>query len=332
MPAIEAQCYEKLPDNKVRCYLCPHQCLINEGRRGVCRVRVNEGGALFTQNYGEVTSLALDPIEKKPLYHFYPGSLILSAGTFGCNLACSFCQNYSIAHGQPETTRISPEDLVKLAVQTRTEGSLGVAFTYNEPSIWYEYVYPTARQLREQGLKTVLVTNGFISLQPFKKLIPFVDAMNIDVKAFNNQFYQGYCRGSLDKVQATVEEAAGQVHVEVTNLVIPGVNDDPAEIRSLARWLAALDKTIPLHLSRYYPAYKMQLPSTPVETLYKVHDIAREYLDFVYMGNIPGESNNTLCQQCGNILVKRQGYQIDTSGIKNKRCADCRGEIDYIIM
>jgi pyruvate formate lyase activating enzyme len=287
---------------------------------------------LFTVNYGEISSLALDPIEKKPLYHFYPGSMILSAGTFGCNLACSFCQNYSIAHGKPQTTYMNPGQLVKLAVETREEGSVGVAFTYNEPSIWYEYIYPTAEQLKDNGLKTVLVTNGFISSAPLKKLIPLIDAMNIDVKAFNNDFYHRHCKATLNEVKATVEEARSQVHVEITNLVIPEENDNISEIKALAEWLASLDNTIPLHLSRYYPAYKMHRPPTPIETMQQAYNTAREHLKFVYMGNLPGEENDTVCQQCGQVLIRRQGYKIDIGGIQSHQCAGCGADISYIKM
>jgi pyruvate formate lyase activating enzyme len=177
--------------------------------------------------------------------------------------------------------------LVKIAVETKEEGSIGVAFTYNEPSIWYEYVYPTAQELKDNGLKTVLVTNGFISLDPLKKIMPFVDAMNIDVKAFNNEFYHRHCKAGIDHVKAAVEEAFSQVHVEITNLVIPGENDNLSEIKALAEWLAALDDTIPLHLLRYYPAYKMHKPPTPAETMYQAYDTARQYLKFVYTGNMP---------------------------------------------
>lgn len=332
MSQAEAMYYKKLHDNKLQCCLCPHQCLINEGQKGICRVRLNQEGRLFTVNYGEISALALDPIEKKPLYHFYPGSMILSAGTFGCNLACSFCQNYSIAHEAPQTTYMSPEQMVKIAVETRDEGSVGTAFTYNEPSIWYEYIYQTAEKLKEKGLQTVLVTNGFISPEPLKKIIPLIDAMNIDVKAFNNDFYRRNCKASLDHVKAAVEEAVNMAHVEITNLVIPGENDDMAEIKSLAEWLAALDNTIPLHLSRYYPAYKMHKPPTPVETMHQAYNQAREYLEFVYMGNLPGEENDTECLQCGQPLIKRQGYEIDTSGIENHRCASCGAEVSYIKM
>lgn len=326
---VEAMYYEKLDNEKVRCHLCPHRCLIKEGNNGICRVRVNRGGVLYTLNYGEISSLALDPIEKKPLYHYCPGSLILSAGTFGCNLSCSFCQNYSIAHGQPPTSQAGPEQLVDIAVEARDEGSIGMAFTYNEPSIWYEYVYRCSIKLKEQGLKSILVTNGYIEQQPLKDLMPFIDAMNIDVKAFTNEFYRRNCKAELDKVKTTVEAVVGQVHVEITNLVIPGENDDLQEIKALARWLASLDALIPLHLSRYHPAYKMSLPSTPEQTIYQAHDVAREYLDFVYTGNMSGE-NNTVCRCCGNTIVKRSGYTVNTGGIENGRCGHCGAEITYI--
>ena len=276
MPAKEAMFYEQSAREKLKCLLCPHHCRLREGQEGLCRVRVNREGRLLTLNYAEVASLALDPIEKKPLYHFYPGSLIFSAGTFGCNLACAFCQNYSLAHDKPETRVIETSILVEIARQVETEGSVGVAFTYNEPSIWYEYVREAAEKLKEHGLLVVLVTNGYIEAKPLQEMLPLVDAMNIDVKAFNNDFYRQHCRGTLQPVLDTVERAAAETHVEVTTLLIPGENDAPEEISSLARWLASLNKSIPLHLSRYHPAYKFNRVATPAESLKVARELDRE--------------------------------------------------------
>lgn len=283
----QAMYYEKCEDEKVHCYLCPHNCIIKPDNLGVCKARKNIKGELFSLNYGKIASWSMDSIEKKPLYRFHPGSYILSAGTFGCNLKCSFCQNWSIAHEKPDTIDVSPEALVKKAKEMKIENNIGIAFTYNEPSIWYEFVYETARLAKEEGLKNVLVTNGFISEEPLKALLPYIDAMNIDVKAFTADFYNKICKGSLENVKKTVEIAAEYCHVEVTTLVIPGLNDDIIEIEEMCQWLASISPEIPLHLSRFFPNYEMQdrLP-TPKETLIKAGKKARECLKYVYLGNI----------------------------------------------
>lgn len=330
MPEVEALYYEKSADGVMRCMLCPHHCRLKEGQTGLCRVRTNHSDCLWTCNYGEISSLALDPIEKKPLFHFYPGSYILSAGSFGCNLSCSFCQNYAIAHGLPPTHFIDPESLVALTLQSRTEGSIGIAFTYNEPSIWYEYIMAVIPVLKERGLKTVMVTNGYIEKEPLERLLPYVDAFNIDVKAFNQRFYTELCKGKLQAVKDTVERVIGKSHVEITTLLIPGQNDGEQEIREMSRWLASLDRDIVLHLSRYHPAYKLQIPSTPEATVRQSREIAREYLDFVYTGNLPGEINDTYCRNCGQLLIRRNAYNIQMSGIKNGRCVSCNVQPAYI--
>lgn len=272
---------------QLQCQLCPHHCRLKEGQTGLCRVRVQQEGKLLALNYGEVSSLALDPIEKKPLYHFYPGSMILSAGTWGCNFACPFCQNYSIAQQKPSTRYFAPEELLKICVAYREKRSIGLAFTYNEPVMWHEYIMDLAPLLQAEGLKVVLVSNGYIESQPLKDLLPFVDAMNIDVKAFNDRFYQRFCHARLDKVKETVEAAIAQAHIEITTLLIPGENDVEEEISALAKWLAGLNPDTVLHLSRYFPAYQMNLPPTPVNTLKRAREIAREHLNHVYLGNVP---------------------------------------------
>ncbi len=238
-------------------------------------------------NYGKVSSAALDPIEKKPLYRFHPGSMILSAGTFGCNLKCSFCQNWSIAHTDPGTTDITPEELAGKAYSLTRKGNIGIAYTYNEPSIWYEFVYETSMLVKKMGMVNVLVTNGFISREPLENLLPFIDAMNIDLKAFTAKFYKDICSASIDNVKETVKTAAGKCHVEVTTLVIPGLNDSPDEIEELSCWLASISPEIPLHLSRFFPNYNMQdRPPTPVEALMKARERALGHLKYVFLGNV----------------------------------------------
>lgn len=331
MPSVEAQYYEKLSDGRVKCRLCPQKCFIKPGKEGICRVRFNDRGTLYTLNYAEVASLALDPVEKKPLYHFYPGRQILSAGTWGCNLSCGFCQNYSLAHQKVPTREIMPETLAQIAQQAREDGSIGVAFTYNEPSIWFEYILKTASALKDQGQKTVLVTNGYIEKEPLAQLLPFIDAANIDVKAFTESFYRRNCRGRLKEVRENVEYMAGKIHLEITNLIIPGENDQEEETQALALWLAALDPDIPLHLSRYHPAYKMVQPATEASTMLRAGEICKKHLHFVYLGNLPGVNNDTHCHNCGQVLVARKAYAVKTEGIIKGKCVYCGAATDYII-
>lgn len=328
----EALYYQAEDDQKVRCRLCPHQCLLKPEQKGICRVRVNEQGSLYSLNYGQVSSLALDPIEKKPLYHFYPGSLILSVGTFGCNLACPFCQNYAIAHQDPATQYVPPEELLLLAQRCQQQGSIGVAFTYNEPTIWFEYVRDCARLLQEHGQQVVLVTNGHIEEKPLEELLPYVGAMNIDVKAFKDDFYRRLCKASLAAVKERVEQAASRTHVEVTTLIIPGENDSWEEIDSLAAWLASINPMIPLHLSRYHPAYQFKKPPTPEQTMRAAQRQAQKHLKFVYLGNISPESNPTYCPVCGQLLVERHFYQTTIIGLDNGVCRQCGSTIPGLVM
>lgn len=279
--------YEKIENDKVHCYLCPHNCVIGPENKGACRARKNVGGDLYSMNYARIASLSLDHIEKKPLARFHPGSMILSAGTFGCNLKCSFCQNWSIAHVDADTVEMPPEQLVDRAIEAKKSGNIGIAYTYNEPSIWYEYVYDCAVLASQRGLLNVLVTNGFISEEPLVKLLPFVDAMNIDVKAYTSVFYKEICKAALQNVKKTVELAVPKCHVEVTTLVIPGLNDSVEEISELSAWLASISTDITLHLTRFFPNYRMtDRPSTPLNILERARKKASEYLEHVYIGNV----------------------------------------------
>lgn len=303
----------------IRCGLCPHGCLMGNGQVGICRQRANRGGNLSLEGYGKVSAMALDPIEKKPLYHFYPGRDILSIGGIGCNFKCEFCQNWGIAHDVRATENMTPEDIVDRALEL---GSVGIAYTYNEPLINYEYVYDTAKLGRRNGLKNVLVTNGYINRDPLENLLPYIDAMNIDVKAFNHVFYRDICAGSLEPVMRSVEIGASHCHIEVTTLIIDGLNDSPKEMEELAGWLSRIDGGIPLHISRYFPNYKMDRPATKEDTIIGLAKIARTYLDFVYIGNMPRVDNNTYCPDCKNLLVKRS-YRVNTRGIEDNRCKNC---------
>ena len=272
------------------CGLCPHHCKLADGQTGLCAARTNVGGTIVCTNGGKLVSIALDPIEKKPLYHFHPGSVILSVGSYGCNLTCPFCQNYEISRAQAGELRaedVPPARLAALATDARQRyGSIGVAFTYNEPLVSYEYVIDCARLLHEKNFAVVLVTNGQICDAPLQNLLPHVDAMNIDLKGFTQTFYD-WIGGNLETTKNTIAHAVrAGVHVEVTTLVIPGRNDDEKEMDVEARWLASISSEIPLHLSRYFPRYRCDIPMTPMETLRQLERIAKTYLEHVHLGNV----------------------------------------------
>ena len=273
---------------KALCELCFHHCALDEGQTGLCRARAYQDGKIVSLNYGKLTSLALDPIEKKPLRRFHPGSLILSVGSFGCNMRCPFCQNHEISmagdSGIP-TVEVSPEQLAAQAAELVPHGNIGVAYTYNEPLIGYEYVQDCASLVHEQGMVNVLVTNGTVEEEPWRALLPLIDAANIDLKGFTPAWYRRL-GGDLETVKRSIALAAERCHVEVTTLLIPGENDSEEEIRELARWLASISPEIPLHLSRFFPQYQLvdRLP-TPVEQVYRLAEAVRGYLSYVYTGN-----------------------------------------------
>lgn len=273
---------------EIVCEICPRRCRIKEGSTGFCGARMNRDGRIVAANYGKITSIALDPIEKKPLKRFFPGSKILSVGSYGCNFRCPFCQNYRISMERTpinclETT---PPQLVEKALELVPQGNIGLAYTYNEPLIGYEFVMDCARLASEKGLKNVVVTNGFINEKPLEALLPYIHAFNIDLKSFSAEFYKKI-GGEPEVVKRTIALAAKKSHVEVTTLVIAGENDGEEEMRQLAQWLASVDASIPLHISRFFPAYQMtDRMSTPVNTVLHLADIARESLLYVYEGNL----------------------------------------------
>lgn len=269
------------------CTLCFHHCQLDEGQTGFCRARAGRGDKIVPLNYGRLTSLALDPIEKKPLRRFHPGSQILSVGSFGCNLRCPFCQNASIAQvgSEAPTRNVTPEELTNLARELVPHGNIGVAYTYNEPLVGYEYVRDCAEHIHQAGLLNVLVSNGTIEEKPWRELLPLIDAANIDLKGFNDSWYRSLS-GDLATVKRNIAIAAEHCHVEVTTLIIPDSNDSPAEMQAEAKWLAAINPDIPLHISRFFPRHHMtNRPPTPVDTIYHLADIAREHLQYVYTGN-----------------------------------------------
>ena len=274
---------------KAVCDLCPRRCSLQEDQLGFCRARINRAGKIECENYGRVTSLALDPIEKKPLRRFYPETKILSVGSYGCNMDCGYCQNSAIARADRtsiEHEAISPDALVTLAEAYRPQGNIGLAFTYNEPLVGYEYVLDCAKRAKQQGFKTVLVTNGMITRKYWEKLLPYLDAANIDIKAFTREGYLAL-GGDFDTVKSTVELAVGKIHIELTTLIVPSFNDDAMRIQQEAAWIASLSPDIALHISRFFPRHRMRsIPATHPETIYRLAQIARERLNYVYTGNI----------------------------------------------
>lgn len=274
--------------SKLICEVCPHHCALDSGQTGICRARSNVGDRIIPINYGQITALALDPIEKKPLNNFFPGSNILSVGSFGCNFRCLFCQNHRISMAdvkKAQTQKITVDELAELALSCRPKGNIGIAYTYNEPLVGYEFVRDCAKEVKAKGLKNVVVTNGYICETPLLEILPLIDAFNIDLKTFQEDLYRRF-GGELEIVKRSIELASAACHVEVTTLIIPGENDSEEEMTSLAKWLASVRSDIPLHISRFFPNYKMQDKApTPVKQIYRLADIAREYLQYVYEGN-----------------------------------------------
>lgn len=314
-------------DGRVECLLCPHFCKIAEGRSGICGVRRNKDGSIELMTHGVISGYALDPVEKKPLYHFFPGTSILSIGSYGCNMRCDFCQNYNISQRTSVnfTDKISSDRIISDALSALN--NIGIAFTYNEPVIWFEFISEVAIKAREKGLHTVMVTNGYVNSEPLAAIIDFTDAFNIDLKAFNDEFYRKLTGASLEPVKKAIKQVSDSgKHLELTTLVIPGKNDDPAEMENEARWIAnELGKQTPLHLSRYFPMYMREDPPTPPDTMKKLTEIASKHLDYVYAGNISQDSGqNTKCPQCGTIVTKRTGYNVKHRNLDNKgNCKAC---------
>jgi pyruvate formate lyase activating enzyme len=333
----EAQFYTTKEENTVQCHLCPHECMIKNGKRGICGVRKNVDGTLFSENYGKLCSFSVDPIEKKPLYHFYPGKNIVSIGTVGCNLKCLFCQNCEISQttvdDHPMLHESSSEEIVKLA--SDKPHNIGIAYTYNEPSIWYEYVKDTAQIAEKEGLKNVMVTNGYINDKPLRELLPYIHAFNIDLKAWNNDFYKKYTSSKLEPVKSSLKIIGdSSAHLEITNLIIPGLNDDEKEFDDMIHWIAReLGEHVPLHLSRYFPTYKMHISATPPQTLLNLAARAKKVLSYVFVGNMStnGESH-TYCPECRQPLILRHRYNTELKNISpDGACNNCGKKITVVI-
>lgn len=333
----EAMLYDKLPNSRVRCYVCQWRCTINPDKFGLCRVRQNKEGTLYVLNYSLVSSAAVDPIEKKPLFHFFPGSLAFSLGTFGCNFHCQHCQNWEISCTEvPPASQskqiISPQESIRL---TKHYDCQGIAWTYNEPTIWFEYTLEGARLAKEQNLYTVYVTNGYITPEALDTIGPYLDAFRVDVKGFSDAFYLRLAkvsrwRGILEVSQRAKEK--WNMHLEVVTNIIPTMNDDDAQLQGIAHWIgSSLGELTPWHVTRFYPHHNLlHLPPTPVKTLERAYEIGRkEGLRFVYAGNVPGHSSeSTFCYSCGKKVVHRFGYHTQVVGVEGSKCRFCSAELN----
>ncbi|MBN2061724.1 MAG: AmmeMemoRadiSam system radical SAM enzyme [Deltaproteobacteria bacterium] len=325
----EAYLYEKLKDNMVRCYLCNHRCLIKEGERGLCGVRENTGGILSSLVYGRVIARNVDPIEKKPLFHFLPGSRSYSIATVGCNFKCVFCQNSEISQMPTERReilgeRMNPEEIVNDALKTH---SSTISYTYTEPTIFYELAFDTARTAVSEGLRNIFVTNGYMTEECLKDIFPNLHGANIDLKSFDDGFYKKQCSARLKPVLKSIETMKKMdIWVEVTTLLIPGLNDSEEELKSIARFLVDLDPYIPWHISRFHPTYHLlDSDPTPVASIHKAKEIGTGLgLKYVYTGNIPGdEGEKTLCHNCGTLLIDRYGFSVRINRVMDNKCPDC---------
>ncbi|HAX92696.1 MAG TPA: AmmeMemoRadiSam system radical SAM enzyme [Bacteroidales bacterium] len=311
----------------MECRLCPHLCKIAPGKRGICGVRQNTGDSIQLLTYGVISGCSPDPVEKKPLYHFFPGYNILSVGSYGCNMRCDFCQNWNISQKSAGSLKPDTDPGLLADEAASAQNNIGIAFTYNEPVIWFEFVRDTALRVKEKGLFTVMVSNGYVNRDPLNEMLKFIDAFNIDLKAFNEAFYSRLTGAGLEPVKESLKaiSKAGR-HLEITTLVIPGKNDSVDEMESQAEWIAGeLGDETPLHLSRYFPMFKRDDPSTPQETLTRLYEAASKRLKYVYLGNTRGESGQyTLCSKCGTIVTKRSGYSIMLTNLSETgSCKKC---------
>ncbi len=330
--ARKALHYLRLPNNRVRCTLCPRSCVVGNGDRGFCRVRENRDGEYYTLVHSNPCAVHIDPIEKKPLFHFYPGTAALSIATAGCNFTCKNCQNYDISQARPDDTvnlRVSPEELVALAVRYQTPT---IAYTYTEPTVFYEYMLDTAKIAHRKGVLNMYHSNGYMNRDALVELARYLDGANVDLKGFSDSFYREITGGTLKPVLESLKTLKeNNVWVEITNLVIPTKNDSDDMIKGLCQWVRdELGKETPVHFSRFYPQYKLQnLPPTPIETLRKAAELAHTCgLEYVYIGNVPGTAEeNTKCPECGKTIVGRTGYHVNSYEITDGRCSFCGAKI-----
>jgi len=325
----EAMFYEREPEGKVRCGLCRFNCLISDGGRGVCAVRENRGGTLYSLVYGRLCAEHVDPIEKKPFFHVMPGSNSYSIATVGCNFHCSHCQNYTISQVEPNSPiRNTVHTPLQIVQRAKDSDCSSISYTYTEPTIFFEFAYDTARLARKAGLKNIFVTNGYISKEALAAIAPYLDAANIDLKGFSEGFYRDVVHARLSEVLESIIEYRKQgIWLEITTLIIPGLNDSDNELRGIAEFIAAnLGIDTPWHVSQFYPTYKLtDIPRTPIATLRRARDIGiAAGLRYVYEGNVPGEGGeNTVCPSCSDTLIKRYGYVIESNRIINGKCHNC---------
>jgi pyruvate formate lyase activating enzyme len=331
----EAMFYEKLDKNTVRCFLCAHHCLIKDGKRGICAARENRGGALSSLVYGKVISMNIDPIEKKPLFHFLPGSTSFSIATVGCNFRCEHCQNFEISQYTKEHSDILGQSVTAEAIveAAKRNGCESISYTYTEPTIFFEFAYDCARLAHEKGIKNVFVSNGYTSAEATRTIAPYLDGNNLDLKG-DNDFYKEICGARLEPVKETIRlmKELG-VWVEVTTLIIPDHNDSEEGLRNLAEFIKSVDPAVPWHVTQFYPTYKLtDKPRTPIKTLRRAREIGFETgLKYVYEGNVPGEGGeNTFCPDCKELLIKRFGFSIIENKMKNGRCSKCGIEIEGV--
>ena len=326
--------YEKLKDNKVCCEACYHHCLISDKETGICGVRQNIDGDLYLLVYGRAISVNIDPIEKKPLFHFLPGQKAFSLGTMGCNFACDFCQNWEISQIPRNLDLIhtgeewEPKKVVKYCKDNKIPI---IAYTYNEPSIWVEYALDTMKLAKKEGIKNIWVSNGFMSEKSLKLITPYLDAINIDLKSFSNNFYKKICKGQLNPVKENIKKIWKMgIWEEVTTLIIPGLNDSEKELKQIAKFLVKISKDIPWHISAFYPCYKMlDIIPTPEETLISAYKIGKKAgLNYVYTGNIPNSNyESTFCPKCNTLVVERWGMEVLENNLKNGKCPKCKTKI-----
>ena len=318
---IEAKYYGSINNDRVRCKLCPQHCLIPPGDYGMCRSRYNRDGVLYAVNYGRAVSLGVDPVEKKPLYHYRPNSNVLSLGCNTCNLACDFCQNYTISQQETNTIEVSPDKIIDICLKHHVKS---VAFTYSEPLTWYEFILECTRLLKDNNIDVILVTNGYLNQEPLKEILPYIDAMNIDLKAMNNEFYKNIVQGQVHPVLEFIKAAYSQCHIEITNLLIPGENTDLKSINELVEFIAGLNKDIPLHFSKYFPAYKRTTPPTSTKTLSLARKEALKKLNYVYLGNVLTNSeSNTYCPNCRTLLIERHAFNVMIRNLTKNQCSNC---------
>jgi len=327
--------WESLDDSFVRCGLCPRRCVVPPGGRGYCEVRENRDGVYYTLTYGNPCALHVDPIEKKPFYHFLPTTTAFSIATAGCNLDCKFCQNWHISQARPEELAnydLPPEELVAAAVRS---GAPSIAYTYSEPTIFYEYMLECAKLAHDSGLRNVYHSNGYIQPEPLRELAVYLDAANVDLKGFTEDYYREMSNASLAPVLRSLKILKEEgVHLEITTLLVPGANDDPEMLTEMCRWIVDnLGATVPVHFSRFHPQHRLRnLPPTPVERLDRAREIAlREGLRYVYVGNVPGhEANSTYCPACSTELIHRIGYSVEVTAMETGRCSACGAAVDGV--